>query len=330
MRRRPFALVTGCAGFVGSHLAERLLADGWRVRGLDAFTDYYPRAQKERNLAAVAGDPAFELVEADLSAAPLEPLLAGRPTVFHLAAQPGVRGSFGAGFPTYLRDNVLATQRLFEAAIATGCGRVIWASSSSVYGDAAAYPCREHETPTAPRSPYGMTKRACEDLAGVYAARGLDSVGLRYFTVYGPRQRPDMAVRRLCEATVGGPPFELFGAARHRRDFTHVADAVDATVRSMTAPDPGPVLNVGGGQEASMSEVIDLLGDIAITRVPVRVGPSQRGDVVRTGADTTAARLRLGWAPRVGLAEGLRSELEWVRHRAEVGPATLVVVGKAS
>jgi nucleoside-diphosphate-sugar epimerase len=240
-----------------------------------------------------------------------------------------VRASFGAGFARYDRDNVFATQRLLEAALEARVGRVVLASSSSVYGDAPSYPCPE-AAPLRPRSPYAVTKRACEDLADVYRGLGLDAVALRYFTVYGPRQRPDMAVRRLCEATVGGPPFELFGAARHRRDFTHVADAVDATVRSMTAPDLGPVLNVGGGQEASMSEVIDLLGDIAITTVPVRVGPLQRGDVVRTGADTTAARLRLGWAPRVGLAEGLRSELEWVRHRADVGPATLAVVGKAS
>jgi len=214
---------------------------------------------------------------------------------------------------------------------------------SSVYGDAPSYPCPE-DAPLRPRSPYAVTKRACEDLADVYRGLGLDAVALRYFTVYGPRQRPDMAVRRLCEATVGGPPFELFGAARHRRDFTHVADAVDATVRAMTAPDPGPALNVGGGQEASMSEVIDALGLLAGAPVPVLVGPSQRGDVTRTGADTTAARARLGWMPRVGLAEGLQSELEWVRDRAEVAaagprasersgsvrPRPLAVVGRAS
>lgn len=317
MRRRPFALVTGCAGFVGSHLAERLLADGWRVRGLDAFTDYYPRAQKERNLAAVAGDPAFELVEADLSAAPLEPLLAGRPTVFHLAAQPGVRGSFGAGFPTYLRDNVLATQRLFEAAIATGCGRVIWASSSSVYGDAAAYPCREHETPTAPRSPYGMTKRACEDLAGVYAARGLDSVGLRYFTVYGPRQRPDMAIRRLCESALSGSSFPVYGDGRQIRDFTFVTDVVDATVRAAQAEAPPPLVNVGGREAATLLDVIRIVEEIAALRVALDRLPPQGGDVRRTGADTTLARGHLGWRPEVALREGLAATVAWARSTIE-------------
>jgi UDP-glucuronate 4-epimerase len=323
------AVVTGCAGFIGSHVCERLVADGWHVRGVDAFTTYYDVAEKEDNVVGLRAEPRFSLVVGDLATVPLRPLLSDADVVVHLAAQPGVRASFGAGFARYDRDNVFATQRLLEAALEARVGRVVLASSSSVYGDAPSYPCPE-AAPLRPRSPYAVTKRACEDLADVYRGLGLDAVALRYFTVYGPRQRPDMAVRRLCEATVGGPPFELFGAARHRRDFTHVADAVDATVRSMTAPGPGPVLNVGGGQEASMSEVIDHLGDIARTRVPVRVGPSQRGDVIRTGADTTAARLRLGWAPRVGLAEGLRSELEWVRHRAEVGPATLAVVGKAS
>jgi UDP-glucuronate 4-epimerase len=317
MRRRPFALVTGCAGFVGSYLLERLLADGWRVRGVDAFTNYYPRAEKERNLAAALGDPAFELVEADLSAASLEPLLAGRPTVFHLAAQPGVRGSFGAGFPTYLRDNVLATQRLFEAAIATGCGRVVWASSSSVYGDAAAYPCREHGTPTAPRSPYGMTKRACEDLAGVYGARGLDSVGLRYFTVYGPRQRPDMAIRRLCESALSGSSFPVYGDGRQIRDFTFVTDVVDATVRAAQAEAPPPIVNVGGREAATLLDVIRTIEEIAGVRVALDRLPPQGGDVRRTGADTTLARRHLGWRPEVALRDGLSATVAWARSTME-------------
>jgi nucleoside-diphosphate-sugar epimerase len=190
----------------------------------------------------------------------------------------------------------------------------VLASSSSVYGAAPAYPCAE-DAPLRPRSPYGVTKRACEDLADVYRELGLDVTALRYFTVYGPRQRPDMALRRLCEAAAGGAPFELYGAADHVRDFTHVTDAVDATVRAMTAASPGPVLNVGGGRQASMTEIIELLGEVNGAPVPVRAGTVQRGDVVRTAADTSAARRRLGWRPRVDLRSGLRSELDWVRAR---------------
>lgn len=317
------AVVTGCAGFIGSHVCERLLADGWRVGGIDAFTTYYDVAEKEANVALLEPFERFSLVVGDLATIPLRPLLADADVVVHLAAQPGVRASFGAGFARCDRDNVFATQRLLEAALEARVGRVVLASSSSVYGSAPAYPCRE-DAPLRPRSPYGVTKRACEDLADVYRQLGLDVVALRYFTVYGPRQRPDMALRRLCEAAAGGPPFELYGAASHVRDFTHVADAVDATVRAMTAASPGPALNVGGGRSASMGDVIRLLGELNGAPVPVRLGTSQRGDVVRTGADTSAARRRLGWRPRIDLVSGLRSELDWVRGR------TPAVVGMAS
>ena len=309
------AVVTGCAGFVGSHLSERLVAAGFRVRGVDAFTPYYGRADKEANLAALVHEPRFELLELDLSAAPLEAVVAGACVVFHLAAQPGVRGSFGAGFVDYVRDNVLATQRLFEAALTAGPRRVVWASSSSVYGDAAAYPCRERTTPTAPRSPYGVTKHTCEDLAEVYRARGLDPVGLRYFTVYGPRQRPDMAMRRLCEALVSGTPFPLFGDGSQSRDFTHVSDAVDATLRAGLAGRPEPIYNVGGGDEATLAGVIAQLESLAGRRVVLDRHDAQAGDVRRTGADTSLARRTLGWRPITSLRDGLRSELDWVMTR---------------
>lgn len=312
------AVVTGCAGFIGSHLSERLIADGWRVRGVDAFTDYYPRAEKERNLAALARDGRFELVEADLSCADLAGLLADRPTIFHLAAQPGVRGSFGDGFATYLRDNLQATQRVFEAAIAAACPRVVWASSSSVYGDAAAFPCSEAHTPTAPRSPYGMTKRACEDLAGVYRTLGLEAVGLRYFTVYGPRQRPDMAIRRLCEAARSGGSFPVFGDGLQVRDFTYVGDAVDATVRAASAVSPPAVLNVGGYEGATLLDIIDIVGELAERAPQLDWRPAQRGDVRRTGADTTLARSSLAWRPTVGLRRGLAATVEWAAGLAPV------------
>ena len=312
MRR---ALVTGCAGFIGSHLSERLVAEGWQVVGVDAFTPYYDRDDKLDNLGALDGSPRFMLVEGDLCALDLEPLLEDAPVVFHLAAQPGVRLSFGEGFARYTADNILATQRVLEAAAAADCPRVVWASSSSVYGDAAAYPCIEAETPTAPRSPYGVTKRACEDLAAVYGNGGLSTVGLRYFTVYGPRQRPDMAMRKLCEALLDGASFPLYGDGSQSRDFTHVADAVDATFRAGLAEAPARIYNVGGGHEATLAEVIALLEDLAGRPAVLDRRPVQAGDVKRTAADTTRAVEDLGWRASVGLREGLRSQLDWVAAR---------------
>jgi UDP-glucuronate 4-epimerase len=304
-------VVTGCAGFIGSHLAERLVADGCRVIGVDAFTPYYPRAEKTANLSALSREPGFDLLELDLAAASLEPVFAGADVVFHLAAQPGVRASFGGGFATYVRDNVLATQRVFEAALAAGVRRVVWASSSSVYGDAPGYPCREHQTPTRPHSPYGVTKHTCERLADVYRLCGLDAVGLRYFTVYGPRQRPDMALRRVCEALLTGTAFPLYGDGSQSRDFTYVADAVDATVRAAHAGRPHALYNVGGGEEATLAHVIGLLESLTGKSVVLERRERQAGDVRRTGADTSLARVTIGWRPATRLREGLRRELEW-------------------
>ncbi|HEY6746487.1 MAG TPA: NAD-dependent epimerase/dehydratase family protein [Mycobacteriales bacterium] len=330
------AVITGSAGFIGSHLAERLVAEGWWVTGVDSFSPFYAPADKEANLAALVGERRFDLVRADIAHASLHRLLAGRPVVVHLAAQPGVLGSFGTGFGQYLQDNLLATQRLFEAAATAGCARVVYASSSSVYGDAEAYPCVEDSTPTRPRSPYGVTKQACEKLAEVYAGMGLPTVGMRFFTVYGPRQRPDMAIRRLCEAATGGPRFRLRGDGTQVRDFTHVDDAVDAVVRAMTADRPDPVLNIGGGEEASLLDVIRQLGLMSGAPVPVERHGVQIGDVRRTAGDTTRARTSLGWTPAVTLRDGLRTELDWVRKRreADVRTATVtdisLVAGRAS
>ncbi len=314
-------VLTGCAGFIGSHLAERLIADGWQVTGVDAFTDYYDPALKWANLMALAGEPRFDLVEGNLVDLDLPGLLADRPAIIHLAAQAGVRASFGEGFDRYVRDNVLASQRVLEAAQATGCRRVVYASSSSVYGDAAAYPCSEAATPRSPRSPYGVTKSMGEDLAAVYRAGGLETVGLRYFTVYGPRQRPDMAMTRLCRATLGGPAFPVMGDGSQSRDFTYVADAVDATVRAMGSDrELPPVFNVGGGQEATLRQVIDLVGSIAGRPVPLEWGPAQRGDVRRTGADTSLARTVLDWSPTTTLAEGLAAHYAWAAGVATRSP----------
>jgi UDP-glucuronate 4-epimerase len=308
------AVITGAAGFIGSHLAEGLIAGGWSVTGIDAFTPYYAPADKEANLTGLEHEPGFDLVRADLVSMDLRRVLAGRPAVIHLAAQPGVRQSFGDGFDGYLHDNVLATQRVFEAALEAGCPRVVYASSSSVYGDAPQFPSEE-TLPTQPRSPYGVTKRTCEYLAGVYNDLGLETVGLRYFTVYGPRQRPDMAIRRLCDTAHGGPGFRLFGDGTASRDFTYVLDAVDATIRAAVAPSPGTVLNIGGGEEATMARIISLVEGLTGEKLPIERAAAQAGDVSRTAADTSRARRRLGWAPTVGLAEGLRAELDWVGAR---------------
>ncbi|MDQ1619829.1 MAG: UDP-glucuronate 4-epimerase [Actinomycetota bacterium] len=311
VRRR--AIVTGAAGFIGSHLSERLVADGWHVTGIDSFTDYYPRMDKESNLASLSRESAFDLVECDLSVDGWQRALAGSTAVFHLAAQAGVRGSFGESFVRYARDNMVATQRVFEGANTHGVRRVVWASSSSVYGDAESHPCREGVTPTLPRSPYGVTKRACEDLAQVYRKAGLAISGLRYFTVYGPRQRPDMAIRRICDALVTGESFAVYGDGFQSRDFTYVTDAVDATVRAALAENPAPVYNVGGGDEATLSRIIALLENLAGCRLTQERRPAQHGDVRRTSADVSLATSSLGWAPEVSLPDGLAAQLSWVR-----------------
>lgn len=308
------AVITGVAGFIGSHLAEALIRRGWSVTGIDAFTPYYAPADKEANLAGLEREPAFDLVRADLVTADLRKVLAGRPAVIHLAGQPGVRQSFGEGFDRYAHDNIIATQRVFEAALESGCRRVVYASSSSVYGDAPYFPCHE-AIPTRPRSPYGVTKCTCEHLAGVYRDLGLETVGLRYFTVYGPRQRPDMAIRRLCEAAHGGEEFRMFGDGTVSRDFTYVLDVVDATIRAVLAKNPSSVFNVGGGEEATMASIISVLGRLTGKPMPFATTAAQSGDVQRTAADTSRARRQLGWAPKVGLTEGLQAELDWVASR---------------
>jgi UDP-glucuronate 4-epimerase len=311
------ALVTGAAGFIGSHLCERLVAEGWRVVGVDCFTDYYPRADKQANLAGLEDEPRFDLIEADLGGDGWQGALRPGETVFHLAAQAGVRGSFGSSFGRYARDNVVATQRVFEAAGNAGARRVVWASSSSVYGDSPSYPCREEGAKLRPRSPYGVTKRACEDLAQVYRDGGVSITGLRYFTVFGPRQRPDMALRRICEALVARRPFTVYGDGFQSRDFTYVSDACDATWRAALVADPAPIYNVGGGEEATLLRVIAVLerhfgAPLELHRVGV-----QRGDVRRTAADVALARSSLGWTPQIGLELGLANQLHWVRSRHE-------------
>jgi UDP-glucuronate 4-epimerase len=303
-------LVTGCAGFVGSHLVDSVLARGDSVIGVDSFTDYYERQTKEANVAEARESSTFELVEADLGTATLDHLFQGVDGVFHLAARPGVRESWGESFDVYVRDNVVASQRVFEAAARTGV-RVVFASSSSVYGDAEQHPTTE-EAPFRPRSPYGVTKVAAEQLAAAYGRTlDLDAVALRLFTIFGPRQRPDMAVSRILTALLQGLPFRVFGSGTQSRDFTFIEDAVAAALVAMERAPHGAVYNVGGGSEISLSEVIALAEALADARLDTLVEAEANGDVRRTAADTGRIRSDLGWSPTTSFEEGLQRQLNW-------------------
>jgi nucleoside-diphosphate-sugar epimerase len=296
-------VVTGAAGFIGSHLAEELRRRGDDVVALDCFTDYYDRERKEENARGL------DVRRVDLAEDEID--FAGFDAVFHLAGQPGAR-SFGDVFPRYLRRNVLATQRVFEAA-ASADVPVVWASSSSVYGDAERYPTSEDVAPR-PNNPYGVTKLACEQLHDTCArVFGLHAVGLRYFTVYGPRQRPDMAFARVVEALARGERFEVYGDGSQSRSFTYVADVVDATIRAVDAP---PALyNVGGGEEATLREAIGLLEEISGRSLDVDYGPRQVGDMQRTQADTTRIEQAIGWRVTTPLREGLSGHWQWASAR---------------
>jgi nucleoside-diphosphate-sugar epimerase len=306
------AIVTGCAGFIGSHLSMSLLERGAEVTGLDCFTDYYPRAVKESNLAPLRARRGFQFVEDRLERMDLTPLLDGATHVFHLAAQAGVRKSWGRDFRTYTVDNVDATQALLEAVKGRPIERLVYASSSSVYGDAAAIPMREDARPQ-PVSPYGVTKLAAELLCCLYHTNfGVPAVSLRYFTVYGPRQRPDMAFNRFLRAALNGEPITLYGDGTQTRDFTFVADAVQATMAAGDRGEPGGVYNIGGGSRVSMIDVLSLIERVVGRPLDVRREPAQKGDMRDTYADTSRARADLRFAPSVTLEEGLRAEKDWL------------------
>ena len=319
------ALVTGCAGFIGSHLAESLLADGHEVLGVDSFNDNYPRARKLANLERALDHDSFRFLQRDLAEADAASLLDGRDTVFHLAAEPGVRSSWGMRFDSYLRNNVQATQRLLEAAKPLGALRFVYASSSSIYGDAARLPTPEDTRPR-PFSPYGVTKLAGEQMCLLYHANhGVPAVGLRYFSVYGPRQRPDMAFNRFCHAAARDEPITVYGDGRQTRDFTFVADIVAATRAAALAPAaPGRVYNIGGGSRVSLSKTLEVLAHVAGRALDVRLSDRELGDVKNTGADIARARADLGYEPSTSLEEGLRAEYEWAatsgRPRPRFGP----------
>lgn len=306
------ALVTGAAGFIGSTLATALTDRGADVVGVDCFTDYYARSIKEQNLAALRTRPTFRFVEAPLQTAPLDDVLEGVTHVFHLAAQAGVRGSWGDQFRTYTTNNVDATQRLLEAVKDRPIERLVYASSSSVYGDVAAIPMRE-DAYLQPLSPYGVTKLAAEHLCHLYYVNhGVPAVSLRYFTVYGPRQRPDMGFHRFIRAALTGTPISLFGDGEQTRDFTFIADIVAATMAAGDRGRPGAVYNIGGGSRVTINQVLEIIGRLTGRPLNIRRLPAEKGDMRDTFADTTRARTDLGFAPAHSLESGLAAECAWL------------------
>lgn len=312
-------LVTGVAGFIGSTLAERLIRDGHEVVGIDCFSEYYDREIKKSNISSLLETENFEFIEADLNKADLQDLLQGVQVIYHQAGQPGVRKSWGSDFSSYVDANILATQRLLEGVChsANDISRFVYASSSSVYGNAEKYPTTESDTPQ-PRSPYGVTKLAAEHLVSLYADNfGVPTVSLRYFTVYGPRQRPDMAFNRFISRTQNGQTLQIHGDGNQVREFTYVEDIVEANIRAGTAVlDPGVVINLSGGTSVSVNQVLELLETIHGEPLAVERGAPALGDVFRTGGSTERAKALLDWEPQISIDEGLSLEYEWFAKQA--------------
>ncbi len=305
-------LVSGAAGFIGSHLCEYLIDKGCEVTGIDSFMDYYPKSIKEANIAALKTDKKFEFVEASLLEVNLAKLLKGVEVVFHQAAQAGVRASWGENFKVYSDNNILATQMLLEACTSNPVKKFIYASSSSVYGDTQDLPMKESSLPR-PVSPYGVSKLAAEHLCWLYFRNfGVPTVSLRYFTVFGDRQRPDMAFHRFFRWAIERKPIAVYGDGEQSRDFTHVDDIVEANWLASKNGLPGEVFNIGGGSRISLNDVIPIIQDIVGREIEVRYEGTQKGDVRHTSADMTKARLELGYEPKMPIEEGLRDEYAWI------------------
>jgi UDP-glucose 4-epimerase len=314
------ALVTGAAGFIGSHLTSALLDRGAHVTGIDCFTDYYPRSIKEANVGVNADREGFHFIGASLQSADLRSLLDGKTHVFHLAAQAGVRKSWGRDFRIYTDNNVDATQRLLEACVGLPLHRFVYASSSSVYGDAVPIPMKEDALPQ-PVSPYGVTKLAAEQLCYLYYANyQVPTTSVRYFTVYGPRQRPDMAFHRFIRAALRGDPITLYGDGEQTRDFTFVTDAVAATIAAGDRGALGVAYNVGGGARVSVNQLFEIITRIHGKPLQIRREPEQKGDMRDTFADTARARADLGFSPTVTLEQGLEAEYRWLADSLALVP----------
>lgn len=311
-------LVTGVAGFIGSHLAERLVKDGYEVRGVDSFLDYYPRPVKEHNITGLLGNKGFELIEADLLDTDPHKLLDGVEAVFHQAAIAGVRSSWGMRFDEYVRNNILGTQLLLEASKDMRLKKFIYASSSSVYGDSDELPIKE-TSPVRPVSPYGVTKLSGEQLAYLYyKGYGVPVVSLRYFTVYGPRQRPDMAFHKFLKAVIMGEEIEVYGTGEQTRDFTFISDAVDANIAAFSGGVNGEPYNVGGGSRIKLIDCIRIIEEISGKKAKLSFGESQRGDALHTYADVSKAKRDFRFSPAVSIREGLTEHYNWLKKNIEL------------
>ena len=309
-------VVTGAAGFIGSSIVDRLLKEGHEVLGVDCFTDYYSRQFKERNLAAANDHQNFKFVEGDLLELDLPDLLSNCQWLFHQAAQAGVRGSWGDDFSIYTNNNVLCTQRLLEAARSEKVKEVlesfVYASSSSVYGTAETFPTNEQTLPR-PVSPYGVSKLAAEQLAVLYAEEfAVPTVSLRYFTVYGPRQRPDMAFHKFIRAGLTGEAIEIYGDGEQSRDFTFIDDAVEANLAAANADVPGLVCNIGGGSRVTLNEVLVTIEETIGHSMKLQYLDRQAGEDRHTSADTTVAKESLGFSPQTSLEKGIAAEVKWL------------------
>lgn len=307
-------LVTGTAGFIGSHLSRRLLKEGFSVIGVDSFTDYYPRWIKERNLSTLKSENNFSFLEEDINSLDLNRLLQNVDCVFHLAAQAGVRASWGQGFSEYIRNNIEATQRLLEESKEQPLHKFIYASSSSVYGYCPELPMSE-SSPLLPYSPYGVTKLAAENLCYLYSKNyGVPTISLRFFTVYGPGQRPDMAFHKFFKSTSENKPITVFGTGEQTRDFTYINDIIDAIFACIAHGQTGETYNLGGGNRKMLKDLLPLFEEICGKKISVKWEEKQKGDVPHTLADIQKAKKDLGYAPRTAIDEGLSEEWRWIKN----------------